>query len=314
MELPALVVPPLTPFTPDQQVDVDALRAGVEYVISECGASMVVAAGVEAQEYQYLTPAERLALIDRTIEFVDGRRPVAVGISHPSFRQTIDLAHHAEDRGAQVVQLLAPLRPIGGQPTTVDLVRYFEAVVAETNLPVMLYLNPSSGADVSVSATIELAQIDGIEYIKESSRDLSRVSRLIEDIDVAGSARYFTTMQMLLISLQLGGSGVTLPPPAAKLAAAIVRSYTAGDLADAARLQRQFALYPSRWMHRGLVTVMKASMELLGVPAGGPYPPYPPIHGDELEALRSYLATTDLAPDLAPDLATVELAADRVTR
>lgn len=300
MQLPGLVVPPLTPFTSDLDVDVDALRKGVDYVVSECEASMVVAAGVEAQEYQYLAPDERLALIDRTIEFVDGRRPVAVGVSHPSFRQTIALAHHAESRGARALQLLAPLRPFGGQPTTADLVAYFEAVIAETSLPVMLYLNPGSGADVSVPATIELAQIDRVDYVKESSRDLSRVSRLIVEIDGAGSARYFTTMQMLLISLQLGGSGVTLPPPAARLAAMVVRAYNAGDLVEAARLQRQFAVYPARWMHRGLTTVMKASMELLGVPAGDPYPPYPPIAGAELDALRSYLATTDLAPDLVP--------------
>ena len=300
MQLPGLVVPPLTPFTSDLDVDVDALRKGVDYVVSECEASMVVAAGVEAQEYQYLAPDERLALIDRTIEFVDGRRPVAVGVSHPSFRQTIALAHHAESRGARALQLLAPLRPFGGQPTTADLVAYFEAVIAETSLPVMLYLNPGSGADVSVPATIELAQIDRVDYVKESSRDLSRVSRLIVEIDGAGTARYFTTMQMLLISLQLGGSGVTLPPPAARLAAMVVRAYNAGDLVEAARLQRQFAVYPARWMHRGLTTVMKASMELLGVPAGDPYPPYPPIAGAELDALRSYLATTDLAPDLVP--------------
>lgn len=295
---PDLVVPPLTPFTSDLQVDVDALHKGVDHVVGECGATMVVAAGVEAQEYQYLDPRERLDLIDRTIEFVDGRAPVAVGVSHPAVRQAIALAHHAESRGASVLQLLAPLRPFGGQPTTADLVAYFETVIAETSLPVMVYLNPGSGADVSIPATIELAKLDGVAYVKESSRDLSRVSRLIVEIDTAGAARYLTTMQMLLISLQLGGSGVTLPPPAAKLAAMIVRAYTGGDLTEAARLQRQFALYPARWMHRGLTAVMKASLELLGVPAGDPYPPYPPVRGAELDSLRHHLATTDLAPDL----------------
>ncbi len=300
MQLPDLVVPPLTPFTSDLRVDVDALRKGVDHVVGECGATMVVAAGVEAQEYQYLDHRERLDLIDRTIEFVDGRAPVVVGVSHPAVRQAVALAHHAESRGASALQLLAPLRPFGGQPTTADLVAYFEAVIAETSLPVMVYLNPGSGADVSVPATIELAQLDGVAYVKESSRDLSRVSRLIVEIDAAGTARYLTTMQMLLISLQLGGSGVTLPPPAAKLAAMIVRAYIAGDLTEAARLQRQFALYPARWMHRGLTAVMKGSLELLGVPAGDPYPPYPPLPGAELATLRRYLATTDLAPDLVP--------------
>lgn len=296
-----LVVPPLTPFTADQRVDEQALRAGVDYVVERCGATMVVAAGVEAQEYQYLTLEERLALVDRTIEFVDGRRPVVVGVSHPSFRQVVELAHHAESRGAHAVQLLAPLRPIGGPPTTGELVSYFTEVTKETSLPVMLYLNPASGADVSVQATVELARLDGVAYVKESSRDLSRVSRLIVEIDRAGHAQYFTTMQMLLITLMLGGSGNTLPPPAARLASMVVEAFEKGDLEEATRLQLQFALFPARWMHRGLAPVMKAAMALLGVAAGEPYPPYPSLDDEERRALRAHLATTDLAADLIPE-------------
>ena len=109
MKLPGLIVPPLTPFTPDLKVDEPALRRGVDYVVQDCNAAMVIAAGVEAQEYHYLTFEQRKQLIARTIEYVDGRCPVAVGISHPSFKIAIELAHYAEYLGAQAVQLLAPL-------------------------------------------------------------------------------------------------------------------------------------------------------------------------------------------------------------
>ena len=91
---------------------------------------MVVAAGVETQEYTYLSLDERKALIRRTIEFVDGRVPVMVGISHASFKTAIELAHEAERLGAAAVQLLAPLRPFAGPPTQDDLIAYFEAVGA----------------------------------------------------------------------------------------------------------------------------------------------------------------------------------------
>ena len=168
---------------------------------------MVVAAGVEAQEYQYLSFEQRKALIRRTIEFVDGRVPVAVGISHPSFKTAIELTHDAEKLGAAAVQLLAPLRPFAGQPMQADLIAYFEAIGRETRLPVALYLNAGPGADVSVPDTIALAKLPCVQLIKESSRDLARVSQLVVEIDRAGHARYFTTMQMLLATLQLGGSG-----------------------------------------------------------------------------------------------------------
>lgn len=288
------IVPPLTPFTEDLKVDHDALRVGVDYVVECCRAEMVVAAGVEAQEYQYLSFDERKALIKTTVDAVGGRRPVVVGVSHPSFKVAIELAHLAESLGASGIQLLAPLKPTGGQPTTAELVHYFELVGRETKMPIMLYLNSGPGADVSIPATVELAQLDQINFVKESSRDLSRVSRLIVEIEHGRHARYFTTMQMLLVSLQLGGSGVTLPPPAARIARLVIDAFEAGDIERAIRLQRQFALFPARWMSFGLAAVMKAASAHLGIRVGDPYPPYRPVEGADLKALQACIETTAL--------------------
>jgi 4-hydroxy-tetrahydrodipicolinate synthase len=294
MARPGLIVAPLTPFTTDLKVDETALRRQIDYVIADCAATMVVAAGVETQEYTYLSLEERKALIRRTIELVGGRAPVMVGVSHPSFRTSIELAHEAERLGAAAVQLLAPLRPFAGPPTRDDLLAYFEAIARETSLPITLYLNPGPGADVSIPDTIALAKLPRVEFIKESSRDLARVSRLIVEIDRAGHARYFTTMQMLLATLMLGGSGATMPPPAAEIARHIIDAFVAKDYARAAELQLQFALFPSKWMHRGLAPAMKAAMNLIGVPVGAPYPPYAPLSREETTALAALLKTTVL--------------------
>jgi len=296
---PELVVAPLTPFTGDLKIDAAALEREIDYVIEDCGATMVVAAGVEAQEYTYLGMDERKELIRLTLESVAGRCPVMVGISHPSFKTALELAHFAHGMGAQAVQMLAPLRPFGGPPTERDLVAYFEAVARETPLPLTLYLNAGPGADVSIPATIALASIDKVRYIKESSRDLARVSRLIVEIDHAGHARYFTTMQMLLATLELGGSGATMPPPGSEIARHIIDAFMAKDYERAAALQLQFALFPSKWMHRGLAPVMKAAMNLIGVPVGDPYPPYGSLDREELAALAETLRGTLLARRLS---------------
>jgi 4-hydroxy-tetrahydrodipicolinate synthase len=68
-------------------------------------------------------------------------------------------------------------------------------------------------------------------------------------------------------------------------------------------LQLQFALFPSKWMHRGLAPVMKAAMNLIGVPAGAPYPPYAALTPEELDALADFLKTTVLAPRLLVEAA-----------
>jgi 4-hydroxy-tetrahydrodipicolinate synthase len=294
MEQPGLIVAPLTPFTADLEVDVPAMRRQIDYVVDDCRATMVVAAGVETQEYTYLSYEQRKALIRHTVESVGSRVPVMVGISHPSFRTAVELAHFAEDLGAAAVQVLAPLRPFAGPPTQADLIAYFEAIGRETKLPITLYLNPGPGADVSVPDTVALAKLPCVQLIKESSRDLARVSRLIVEVDRAGHARYFTTMQMLLATLQLGGSGATMPPPGSEIARHIIDAFVAKDYERAAELQLQFALFPSKWMHRGLAPTMKAAMNLIGVPTGEPYPPYAPLSRDEIQALAAVLRATVL--------------------
>src|ERR1700744_1606138 len=289
MPTPGLIVAPLTPFTADQTVDETALKRQIDYIIDDCRATMVVAAGGAPQEYTYLSFAERKALSHLTIDCVDGRVPVMVGISHPSFKTAIELAHDAERHGAAAVQLLAPLRPFAGPPTQADLLAYFEAIGRETGLPITLYLNPGPGADVSIPDTIALAKLPKVQFIKESSRDLARVSRLIVEIDRAGHARYFTTMQMRPSTLQLGVSGATMPPPGCEIARHVIDAFVAKDFERAAQAQLQFALFPSKWMHRGLAPAMKAAMNLIGIATGEPYPPYAPVSREELVALKATL-------------------------
>lgn len=299
MPAPDLVVAPLTPFTSDLRIDEKVMARQIDYVVDDCKATMVVAAGVEAQEYTYLSMDERKALIRMTIDMVHGRCPVMVGCSHPSFKTTIALAEYATSLGAGMIQVLAPLRPFGGLPTDRDLIAYFEAVAKEVRLPITLYLNPGPGADVSVPATIAIAKIDQVKYIKESSRDLNRVGRLVFEIDRAGHARYFTTVQMLLATLELGGSGATMPPPGSEIARHIIDAFVTGDHTRAMEVQRQFALFPAKWMHRGLTPTMKTAMNLIGIPVGGMYPPYVSLDQDETQALRAYLKTTVLSHRIA---------------
>jgi 4-hydroxy-tetrahydrodipicolinate synthase len=75
----------------------------------------------------------------------------------------------------------------------------------------------------------------------------------------------------------------------------VIDAFGAKDYERAAELQLQFALFPSRWMHRGLAPDIKAAMNLIGVPVGEPYPPYTAPTKEEINALASVLRTTVLA-------------------
>ncbi len=295
MKLPGLIVAPLTPFkSTDWSIDWKALEREIDYICNDCKAAMISVAGVETSEYHYLSFAGRKELIKRTAEMIGKRSSLVVGISHPNTNTALELAEFAASLNAEAVQVLAPQRPYGGQPGTQELVDYFGAIADKSPLPLLLYLNPGPGADVGPDATVAITRIDKVKYVKESSRDLARVSRLIVEIDHAGHARYFTTMQMLLITLMLGGSGATMPPPACYIAAKIIDAFNAKDYEKAAKLQLEFALFPSKYQSKGLAPVMKAAMELIDRPLGDPYPPFPPLTADEKKALGEALKKTSL--------------------
>lgn len=289
MEIRGIIAPPLTPFSRDGKVDERALEREVEYTIEVCRADAIEAAAVETQEYHFLSPEERRELIKTTAGLVRGRVPVIVGVSHPNLGVAAELARLAEDVGAAAIQALIPLRPFGGQPTTREVLAYFERLARESRLPIVAYHNPGPGAEASIQTMVELAKLDGVAAFKESSRDLRRVGRLIEEIERAGHARYFTTMEMLLPTLLLGGPGATMPPPAARIAAEIARAYASGDLKTAAEGQRKFTLFPARWIHHGLAPVMKAAMRIVGVDVGDPHPPFEPLPAPEFTALELHL-------------------------
>jgi len=194
MKLPGLIVAPLTPFKrSDLSVDWKALEREIDYICDDCKAAMISVSGVETSEYHYLSFADRKELIKRTAEMIGTRSGLVVGISHPNTKIALELADLAASLKAEAVQLLAPQRPYGGQPGTQELVDYFGGIADKSPLPLLLYLNPGPGADVGVDATIAITKIPKVKYVKESSRDLARVSRLIVEIDQAGHARYFTT-------------------------------------------------------------------------------------------------------------------------
>lgn len=295
MKLPGLIVAPLTPFKrSDLTVDWKALEREIDYICDDCNAAMISVSGVETSEYHYLSFPDRKELIKRTAEMIGTRSGLVVGISHPNTRIALELADLAASLKAEAVQVLAPQRPYGGQPGTQELVDYFGAIADKSPLPLLLYLNPGPGAEVGPEATIAITKLPKVKYVKESSRDLARVSRLIVEIDQAGHARYFTTMQMLLITLMLGGSGATMPPPACYIAAKIIDAFNAKDFEKAAKLQLEFALFPAKYQAKGLAPVMKAAMELIGIPLGDPYPPFPAFTAEEKKALGEELKKTSL--------------------
>ena len=84
-----------------------------------------------------LSREERRELLRVGTQLVDKRVPVILGCSSPSPREVIDLAEYAATIGGDLVQVLMPLRPWGGQPTISELMEYYIQVASASPLPVV---------------------------------------------------------------------------------------------------------------------------------------------------------------------------------
>jgi 4-hydroxy-tetrahydrodipicolinate synthase len=282
----------LTPFDGNGKVNLKALAREIDFIVQDADAISIGA--VEAAEYTMLAPAERKALLRRGAELVEKRKPLILGTSSPTVRGSLELAEVAASAGADYVQVLMPLRPWGGQPTVAELVQYFIEIADRTPLPMVAYHNPGPGADPSIEALVRLSEIDQVHCFKESSRDITKITRLIELIDRSGNARYFTTMQPLLMTLLMGGSGGTMPPPGTRIGAEVVRAFRAGDLETARDWQRCYSTFPGKWASYGLPPVMKAAMRHLGIDLGEPHAPYAAVSPDHDAEIGEFLRSAGL--------------------
>jgi 4-hydroxy-tetrahydrodipicolinate synthase len=289
----------LTPFDEGGRIDYAALERELEFMIPDCDAITVGA--VEAAEYTMLTVAERKELMRRATEIIDGRVPVILGASAPAIRMVLEFAETAAEVGGDLIQILMPIRPWGGQPTMSELYEYFAQIAAESPLPIVAYHNPACGGDPPVDAWVELAQLFGVHYFKESSRNIIKIGRLIEEVDLAGHARYFTTMQPLLVTLMMGGSGGTMPPPGTRIGAQVVAAFREGDLERARIWQRLYGIFPAKWSAYGLAPVMKASLRHFGVDIGDPAVPYRPVSVEDDARIGQFFRETGLVDGDTPN-------------
>lgn len=280
-----IIAPVLTPVDDDGNLVADRITDSVEYTM-ECGCHAVVASGTGVQETAALAPEERKTVISETVSAIDGRVPILAGISYPAQPIVSELIAHAEEEGADAVLAMPPW---GVAPSQSAIIRYYETIAAETELPILAYNNPSVTVDMSKETMLDVAKIDGVEYVKESLRDWQKLAWLFERIHHEGHADVFATMDVLLPTLQTVGTGVVTPAPLTVPSMRIYDAYEAGDIDRAIEIQRTFGDFPPEEADVGLTPVCKAATQLAGVDVGPPRRPYDGLDETGREAIDAWM-------------------------
>jgi 4-hydroxy-tetrahydrodipicolinate synthase len=170
------VIPAITtPFKPDLSVDADLLVKQVDALV-RAGCTGIVALG-SLGEGGSLSFDEKKAVLRLCREALAGRASLVAGVAALTTAEAERLAELGREQGADGLMVLPPYVYKGDWRETKA---HFEAVIAETPLPCMLYNNPIAyGTDVLPEQLVELAQsLPNLVAVKESSADARRVTAI----------------------------------------------------------------------------------------------------------------------------------------
>src|SRR5215813_12229357 len=164
----------VTPFRGDK-LDEDALRRLVRDQI-RAGVDGVVPMGTTG-ESPTLDYDEHLKVIERTVDFAEGKIKVLAGTGGNSTSEAIYLTQGAERVGADGSLQVTPYY---NKPTQEGLFQHFQAIAQATDLPIVLYSVPSRcGVEIGVDTVKRLAAAcPTIVGIKEAGGTPDRVSQL----------------------------------------------------------------------------------------------------------------------------------------
>ena len=163
-----------TKFTDNDTLDLKMFETNINAQL-DAGVHGIVLGGTLG-EASTLLDEEKRTLTTTTVDIVKEKVPVLINIAEQSTKGAILAAQKAEEDGAKGLMMLPPMRYKAGDRETVE---YFKAVASSTSLPIMIYNNP---VDYKIEVTLDmfegLLKCNNIEAVKESTRDISNVTRI----------------------------------------------------------------------------------------------------------------------------------------
>ena len=286
-----------TKFTNNDELDFEMFNKNIVTQL-DAGVSGIVLGGTLG-EASTLTRIEKSALIKNTVEIVENKIPVLMNIAEQSTSEAIVSVQNAEKDGASGLMILPPMRYKASDKETVA---YFKSVAKSTSLPIMIYNNP---IDYKIEVTLdmfdELLQCDNIQAVKESTRDISNVTRIINYF--GDRLKIMTGVDTIALeSLLMGAHGwvAGLVDAFPKETVAIYKLQKAGSINEALEIYRWFLPLLELDINSKLVQNIKLAEMYTGIGTENVRLPRLPLIGDERKKVVKIIESSlETRPDLS---------------
>ncbi len=271
-----------TKFTADDQLDLPLFEKNLNAQIT-AGVEGIILGGTLG-EASVLTTTEKEILVKFAIEKVNGKVPIIINIAEGSTKEALQQAAYAKAWGAQGLMILPPMRYKTDHRETVT---YFTTLANSTDLPIMIYNNPVDyKTEVTLDMFEEIATCKNFQAIKESTRDVTNVTRLKnrfgERLKILCGV---DTLAMEELCLGADGwvAGLVCAFPAETVA--IFKLVKAGKIAEATKIYRWFMPLLELDIHPKLVQYIKLAEKQAGIGSEDVRPPRLTLVGEERETV-----------------------------
>jgi 4-hydroxy-tetrahydrodipicolinate synthase len=256
----------VTPFAPDGSVDLAAAAALASDLV-DLGNDGLVVNGTTG-ESPTTSDAEKADLVRVVLETVGDRATVIAGVGTNDTAHTVELAHEAQKVGAHALLVVTPYY---NKPPQSGLLAHFTAAADATDLPVMLYDIPGrSGVPIATETLQRLAEHPRIVANKDAKGDLFAAQQVMSRCDLA----YYSgddALNLPLISVGAVGVVSVTGHVVADRHRAVLDAHEAGDVVRAREVNASMVPVTEGIMTRTQGAIMvKAALDLLGRPGGGP--------------------------------------------
>lgn len=275
-----------TKFTEDDQLDILTYLNNVDAQM-DAGIHGCVIAG-SLGEASTLTQDEKVSLLAQTLSHVNGRISVIMNIAEQSTKEAVTAAENAQEAGADGLMMLPPMRYISDDRETIE---FYKAVATSCDLPIMTYNNPH---DYKIEITIpmfeELLKMDTIQATKESTRDVTNVTRMRnafgDDIKILCGVD-----TLALEELVLGADGwvAGLVDAFPRETVVIYELVKQNRIAEATKIYRWFMPLLELDIHPKLVQNIKMAEAKTGIGTENVRPPRLPLTGEERTRVQNII-------------------------